>query len=59
MNKRLDLEEIKLMIEKLNIDVDETYLKKLIEKHDASRTTDLDFPEFMSLMDDIKKRDEL
>jgi Ca2+-binding EF-hand superfamily protein len=59
MNKRLDFDEIKQLIEKLNIDVDDSYLKALIVKHDASKTSDLDFPEFMSLMDDIKKRSEL
>ncbi|CDW90514.1 1-phosphatidylinositol-bisphosphate phosphodiesterase eta-2 [Stylonychia lemnae] len=59
MNKRLDLNEIKLLLNKLNISVKEDYLFQFVQKYDKDRSCALEFEEFYTMMDDIHFRKEL
>lgn len=59
MDKRLDNEEIKKLLIKLNYDVNPKYLKFLVEKFDKDRSGAIEFKEFIPLMDFLRFRDEL
>ena len=59
MDKKLDLSEIKLLLRRLNIEVNDDYLKEIFDKHDDDKNGTIEFEEFIKMMDSMRMRMEL
>lgn len=58
-DSKLDLNEIKKLLVKLNIQVKKQYLKPMFAIFDKDKNGYIDFEEFENIMDELRKRSEL
>ena len=59
LDKRLDEGEIKILLNKMNIDMTNDYFKILFDKYDEDKNGVIDLQEFVKMMDSMKQREEL
>ncbi|EAR85196.2 phosphatidylinositol-specific phospholipase C, X domain protein (macronuclear) [Tetrahymena thermophila SB210] len=58
-NKQLDLEEVKKLLQELHVSVNKKYLKQLFQTYDYNQNNQIDQGEFINIIRDISKKDEL
>lgn len=51
--------EVKLLLNRMNVEITERYLKDLFNKFDQNRNETIDYEEFVKMMDHIRQRDEV
>ena len=59
IDRKLDIDEIGLLLNKMNIEIKDNYLKELFNKFDTNKNGSIDFEEFVKMMDFMRKRDEI
>ncbi|KAL4493611.1 hypothetical protein ABPG72_004104 [Tetrahymena utriculariae] len=58
-NKQLDIEEVKKLLQELHVSVNKKYLKQLFQTYDYDKNNQIDQGEFINIIRDISKKDEL
>lgn len=53
MDHKLSLDEINILVNKMNIDRDAGEISRLFNKHDTDRSKHLEFNEFVKMMDEL------
>ena len=58
-NKILSLNEVKLILQKLNMQINQGFLKRIFERFDENSSKTIDLAEFQRLIDDLSMKPEL
>lgn len=56
MDKKLERDEIKELLRKLNIDVTDEYFKQIFSQFDQDKNGTIEFEEFIKMMDAMRMR---